>query len=301
MDRYPGMTSPRQVLPARTYLVTRRCIGRRFLLRPDDALTNLFVYCLAMAAKKYGVQVHALGSMSNHYHLVLTDVEGVLPDFMAWLNRQLAKCVKRLRRWDEVVWEPNTSYSAVELTGPSEVMDKIAYVLLNPVSAGLVRSPERWPGALSTLERMRKGTMRAKHPGLWFRNTAPKEVSLSIVPPRCISNRVNYLRALDALLKSRLSLVRTELRRQGRGFLEHTRVRKTVVTSRPNTKKPRYGYNPTFSALTREAWRAAVQALRAFRLAYREAYKAWRSGTPDVAFPAGTWWVVRCAGATAAM
>ena len=31
---------------------------------------------------------------------------------MAWLNRQLAMCVKRLRGWDEVVWEPNVQYSA---------------------------------------------------------------------------------------------------------------------------------------------------------------------------------------------
>ena len=64
-DRYLGMTLPRQVLPHQTYLVTRRCIGRRFLLRPDDALNNVFVYCLGLAARKYGVQLHALSVMSN--------------------------------------------------------------------------------------------------------------------------------------------------------------------------------------------------------------------------------------------
>jgi REP element-mobilizing transposase RayT len=151
------MTLPRRVLPHQTYLVTRRCIGRRFLLRPDDALNNVFIYCLGLAAPKYGVLVHALSAMSNHYHLVLTDVEGMLPDFMAWLNRQLAMCIKRLRGWDEVVWEPNVAFSAVELVGPSEVLDKVAYVLLNPVSAGLVRSTERWPGALSTLRSLHSG------------------------------------------------------------------------------------------------------------------------------------------------
>lgn len=294
------MTLPRQVLPNQTYLVTRRCIGRRFLLRPDDAVNNLFVYCLGVAAKKYGVQVHALSAMSNHYHLVLTDVEGVLPDFMAWLNRQLAKCIKRLRDWDEVVWEPNVTYSAVELSGPSEVLDKVAYTLLNPVSAGLVRSPERWPGALSTLETLRRGTMTATHPGIWFKDSAPKEASVALTTPPCFSDRLRYLQALRALLPNRLTQVRTELRRQGQGFLGRTRVRKTVVTDRPSTKKPKFGRNPTFSALTRAAWRAAVQKLRAFRLAYREAYRAWRGGARDVTFPAGTWWVVRCAGAAAA-
>ena len=287
-------------MPRQTYLVTRRCIGRRFLLRPDDAVNNVFVYCLGLAAEKYGVQVHGLSAMSNHYHLVLTDVEGVLPDFMAWLNRQLAKCIKRLRGWDEVVWEPNVTYSAVELSGPSEVLDKVAYTLLNPVSAGLVRSPERWPGALSTLETLGRGTMKATHPGIWFKDSAPKEASVALTTPPCFSDRLAYLRALRALLPNRLTQVRTELRRQGRGFLGRTRVRKTVMTDRPSTKKPKFGRNPTFSALTRAAWRAAVQKLRAFRLAYRQAYRAWRGGARDVAFPAGTWWVVRCAGAAAA-
>jgi REP element-mobilizing transposase RayT len=294
------MTLPRQVLPNHTYLVTRRCIGRRFLLRPDDALNKAFVYCLGLGARKYGVQVHALSAMSNHYHLVLTDVDGVLPDFMAWLNRQLAKCIKRLRGWDEVVWEPNVTYSAVELSGPTELLDKVAYVLLNPVSAGLVRSPGRWPGALSTLETLVNGTMHAKHPRIWFKDSAPKEVSITLTMPPCFSDRRGYFQALGALLTSRLSHIRTELRREGRTFLGRTRVRKTIVTDKPSTKKPRFGRNPTFSALTREAWRAAVQKLRAFRLAYREAYRAWRAGSRDVAFPAGTWWVVRRAGAATA-
>ncbi len=256
------MSFPRRVLPNRTYLVTRRCMGRRFLLRPDDALNNAFVYCLALAAKKHGVLVHALSAMSNHYHLVLTDPEGVLPDCMAWFNRQLAMCVKRLRDWDEVVWEPNVAYSAVELSGPTEVLDKVAYTLLNPVSAALVRSPERWPGALSTLTTLHRGTMEAKRPTVWFKDNAPEEARLALTAPPCFSEQSGYLQALEALLPSRLLQVRTELRRQGRGYLRRTRVRKTAVTAQPTTKKPRFGRNPTFSALTRAAWRAAVKDLR---------------------------------------
>jgi REP element-mobilizing transposase RayT len=291
------MSLPRRVLPNTTYLVTRRCLGRRFLLRPDDPLNNLFIYCLGLAAKKHGVEVHAVSVMSNHYHLVLSDPEGVLPDFMGWLNRQLAMCIKRLRGWEEVVWEPNVPYSAVELSGPPEVLDKVAYVLLNPVSAGLVRSPERWPGALSTLGVLRRATMAAKRPAVWFKDTAPEEVTLTFHLPPSFAGRVGYLGALEALLTGRLAQVRAELRRQGRGFLGGNRVRKTAVTDRPTTKKPRFGLNPIFSALTRSAWLAAVKALRAFRKAYRVAYEAWRSGERDVEFPLGTWWVVRCAGA----
>jgi REP element-mobilizing transposase RayT len=294
------MSLPRRVLPNTTYLVTRRCVGRRFLLRPDDALNNIFVYCLALAAKKLGVQVHAVSVMSNHYHLVLTDVQGVLPEFMAWLNRQTAMCIKRLRRWDEVVWEPNVAYSAVELSGPAEVLDKVAYVLLNPVSAGLVRSPERWPGVLSTAKTLRGAAMHAKRPSVWFKDNVPGDVTLAFPSPPCFTDKESYLEALQTLLTSRLEHVRAELRRQGRGYLGRTRVRKTVVTDQPATKKKRFGRDPTFSALTRAAWLAAVKRLRAFRVAYRAAYEAWRGGSRDAEFPLGTWWVARYAGATVA-
>jgi len=249
------MSLPRRVLPNQTYLVTRRCLGRRFLLRPDDTLNNAFLYYLALAARQHSVAIHALCVMSNHYHLVVTDTQGVLPNFMAWLNRQLAMCVKRLRHWDEVVWEPNVAYSAVELSGPSEVLDKTAYVLLNPVSAALVRSPQRWPGALSTLGTLRRGTVDAKRPAVWFKDNAPEEVSLPLSVPPCLSDQAGYLQALDTLLTNRLSHLRAELRHQGRGYLGRARVRKTVVTDQPTTKKQRFGRNPTFSALTRVAGR----------------------------------------------
>lgn len=66
------MTLARPVMPGTTYLVTRRCLGRRFLLRPDRELNRAFLYCLAVAARKYGIQVHALCVMSNHYHVAVT-------------------------------------------------------------------------------------------------------------------------------------------------------------------------------------------------------------------------------------
>ena len=172
------MTLPRRVLAGATYLLTRRCLRRRFLLRPDRELHRLFVYCLALAANKHGIEVHALGVMSNHYHLVVTDVRGVLPDFMMGLHRSLALSIKQLRDLDEVLWEPNVPYSAVELGRPSEILDKIAYTLLNSVSAGLVRTPERWPGVLSTLEQLRQGMLQVERPRVWFKDHAPKRVTL---------------------------------------------------------------------------------------------------------------------------
>jgi REP element-mobilizing transposase RayT len=270
------------------------------LLRPDGALNQLFLYCLALGAHKYGIAVHGVSVMSNHYHLILTDEQGVLPDFMGWLNSQLAKRIKRLRGWDEVVWEPNVHYSAVELRGEAEVLDKVAYTLLNPVSAGLVQRPEDWPGVLSTLKTLRRGTEEVQRPRVGFKDNVPQSLTLSLTPPPCFGDKSQYLSALQALMGSRLTVLQEQRVRQGHRVLGRRAVRKTPVTARPSTRKERFGRSPTFSALTRQAWRQAVKRLQGFRAAYRRAYQTWRTGHPDVEFPAGTWWLARCANVTVA-
>ena len=285
------MTLPRCVLPKTTYLVTRRCIGRRFLLRPDRSINNVFAYCLARSVKRFGVELHAACVMSNHYHLVLTDVRGVLPDFTAWLNRQLAMCIKRLREWDEVVWEPNVACSAVELSGPSEILDKVAYVLLNPVSAGLVPTPGQWPGLVTTPRALRAGSLAAEHPGVWFRSQSPTAEMLGLTMPTHFPDQEQYFDALEEIVATRLEQLKQEMHKKGRRFLGTAGVRKTRFSQRPTKAKQRFGRNPTFSALTRSRWLAAVRKLRAFRAAYRDAYDAWRNGHRETAFPLGTWWM----------
>jgi REP-associated tyrosine transposase len=56
---------PRQVLPRQFYLITRRCTQRQFLLRPDNATNNAFLYCLIHAALRSDVQVLLPCAMSN--------------------------------------------------------------------------------------------------------------------------------------------------------------------------------------------------------------------------------------------
>jgi REP element-mobilizing transposase RayT len=61
------MTLPREVIPGRFYMVTRRCTQRQLLLRPDEETNNAFLYCLAEAAQRFGVEILLTCAMSNHY------------------------------------------------------------------------------------------------------------------------------------------------------------------------------------------------------------------------------------------
>src|SRR5512135_2878831 len=147
------MTAPRQILPGTTYLVTRRCAQRQFLLRPSRATNQTFLYVLALAAARYRVRVHAFCVLSNHVHLVVSDPEANLPAFHQFLDALIARAVNAsLGRW-EAFWAPDT-YSAVRLVSPRDVVDKAAYVLANPVEAGLVAAGAAWPGLWSTPERI---------------------------------------------------------------------------------------------------------------------------------------------------
>ena len=87
------MSIPRQILPGTTYLLTRRCTQRQFLIRPSRVVNEIFLYCLARAAKRTGVEVHAFCVLSNHYHLVVTDPLALLPVFAHWLNVHMARAL----------------------------------------------------------------------------------------------------------------------------------------------------------------------------------------------------------------
>ncbi len=99
----PRMAHPRRIIAGETYLVTRRCYQRTFRLRPCPDTNRVFLYCLALAAKSTGVLIHAACVMSNHHHLVVTDVRGVLPDFLRELHRLSAKALNALHgEWENL-------------------------------------------------------------------------------------------------------------------------------------------------------------------------------------------------------
>jgi putative transposase len=141
----PAMSQPREIVPGATYLITRRTLRRHLLFRPDAVITQLLVYALAVSTSRFGVQMHALCAMSTHLHLVVTDVQGVLPRFLQYFHRLVALGTKVLRKWEGPVWDHEAT-SVVRLLTRGAVVEKIAYVLANPVAAGLVRHASEWPG-----------------------------------------------------------------------------------------------------------------------------------------------------------
>jgi REP element-mobilizing transposase RayT len=131
------MTLARQVVPGRTEMTTRRTLRRTFLFRPDPKLIQFYLYCLAVYAERYAIEVHAVVLMSTHEHLIVTDNRRRLPDFFRDFHRVVALGTKILRRWEGTVWDSEPT-SRVALCNPKAIIEKLAYIMANPVEAGLV-------------------------------------------------------------------------------------------------------------------------------------------------------------------
>ncbi|MFY3745080.1 transposase [Anaeromyxobacter sp. Red801] len=296
------MTAPRQVLPGVSYLVTRRCFQRMFLLRPSPATNAIFLYVLAVAARRYGILVHAFCVMSNHFHLVVTDVDARLPEFEQYLNALVARAVNAsLGRW-ESFWAPG-SYSAVVLASPQDVVEKAAYVLTNPVKAGLVASAQAWPGLWSAPESIGAGALRAARPERFFRRSGPmpEEAQVALVPPPGFESAETFRAQLVDAIAAREHEIADAHARSGTGFLGARRVLAQRPTGRPPVSAPMRGLRPRVAA--RDPWKRieALGRLAGFLRAYREAWRARRAGRADAVFPAGTYLLrvahgVPCAG-----
>ena len=156
----PRMTQPRMVLQGATSMVTRRTLRRHHLFRPDPAIAQLYLYTLGICAKEFGVQLHAFVLMSTHEHLVLTDTNKRLPDFLRRLHRLVALGTKVLRKWEGPVWDHERP-SVVRLLTERAVIEKMAYVLANPVKAGLVQRAAHWPGVTVLPQELGRRTWKA--------------------------------------------------------------------------------------------------------------------------------------------
>jgi REP element-mobilizing transposase RayT len=293
------MSAPRQVLPGVTYLVSRRCTQRQFLLRPGSRLNQLFLYLLAVAARRHGIRLHAFCVLSNHYHLVLTDPRAELPAFLQYLDGLAARSINFLRRRWESFWAPDT-YSAVTLVSPADIVAKTAYTLLNPVAAGLVRSGKLWPGLWSAPESIGGKAITVRRPEGFFgkNSTLPEEATLRLSVPPGFSSAEEF----RGLLCAELERGEAEAARKVRGFLGAVRVLSQRVTDRPTSEEPRRGLKPRIAAGDKWKRIEALGRLVVFLRSYAAALADRREGRRGVIFPAGTYLLrvqhgVACAGA----
>ena len=283
---------PRPVIEDQTYMFTRRCSERRFFLRPDVETTNAFWYCLGWAAEKHAQVLHAAVALSNHAHVVASDPHGVYPDFLRDFHGLLARVVNAWRgRWEHF-WDANQA-SAVALEGEGAQLDKLVYVLTNPV--GLVEKARDWPGATALDAILTDRPIIATRPKHFFREgeeggTMPERVTITFKPPPALAqlSREEYVR----LVQDNVALVEREAatrrRENGTAVLGRSLILGQHWNDRPPDAEPRRELSPVLAC--RDKW-LRIERLRQnklFQKLYRAAFQAFRAGVAAT-FPLGTW------------
>jgi putative transposase len=284
------VTAPREILPGATHLITRRVSERRFMLRPSKETTALLGYLLAVVSERYGILLHVACVLSNHLHILLTDPRARLPDFERDLDSLIARSVNcLLGRWESLF--ERDSYSDVKPETDGDVLDKMVYVLANPVEAGLVRRGNEWPGLWSDPRLIGGEGIVLERPKGFFRENGPMPATarLRFHPPPGFENDPELIPKLLRRLEEAEDRAATKIGEAGRWFMGAKVVLAQKWYARPKGGEPRRGLSPQVAC--RNKWKRieALTRLESFRAEYREALAKWKKGIRDVLFPPGTW------------
>jgi REP element-mobilizing transposase RayT len=130
------------------HLTARGNNGREIVV--DDHDRASFVALLRRTTGRFRLDVHAWCLLTNHYHLVVATQDGEVSKALHHLNGRYARYFNE--RHERTGHLFNGRFRATVLASEGHLEAACAYVLLNPVRAGLVAAAGdwRWAGAVGS-------------------------------------------------------------------------------------------------------------------------------------------------------
>lgn len=137
------MTRPlRLEFPGALYHVTARG-NRRHPIYRDDADRLAWLRVLGKACERHRFVIHSFCQMTNHYHLLVETVEPNLSAGMRQLNGLYSQYFNWRHRLVGHLFQGR--YKAILVQKENYLLELSRYIVLNPVRAKLVSSPDDWP------------------------------------------------------------------------------------------------------------------------------------------------------------
>ena len=127
--------------PNALYHITSRGNRRENIYLADSDRKN-FLDILSQVYDRFNWVVHGYCLMSNHYHLLVETPEGNLSQSMRQLNGVYTQKFNRAHSRTGHVFQER--YKAILVQKDSYLLELSRYIVLNPVRAGMVRSPRDW-------------------------------------------------------------------------------------------------------------------------------------------------------------
>lgn len=186
---------PRLDPPMGWHHVFNRRPSNRALFRTDGDRLD-FLELLAPLDARFGLEVHAYALMDSHFHLLVRSRRGGLAAAMRDLQHRWSLTLTR--RYQEVGPVFQSRYGSRLIEDERYLVVALAYVHLNPVTAGLAASPgrARWTSHAAYLEQAPAppwlhtqtllehfGGPEALHEAVLSRATLPPEVLAQALAP----------------------------------------------------------------------------------------------------------------------
>lgn len=264
-----------------------------------EEVNNLVGYCVAHAANKCGIKVHACVFMSNHHHTDVTDPDGRIVEFKQLLHSMLARAINALRGRFEGVWNRDKPCDT-RRAEHSESLADLVYTITNPVKDGLVKWSHQWPGF--TTYGWRFGESRKFKRPAWFFDASgnmPDEVELTLQRPPIYPELSD-----DELFEKLMTEVRreekvqqNERRRENLRFMGIKKLQQQRWNRAPQSFEERFSQAPGVVASSKWLLLAELQRDRDWERRYALAREDLLAGKRAV-FPSGTYWLKRFAGVT---
>ncbi len=123
------------------YHITSRGNDRKSIYF-DETDFELFLGILEDVCESYHCTVYAYCLMSNHYHLLLETAEPNLSKIMRQLNGVFTQSMNR--KYHHVGHLFQGRYKAILVDKEAYLLELSRYIVLNPVRAKMVNSPDEW-------------------------------------------------------------------------------------------------------------------------------------------------------------
>jgi putative transposase len=137
------MASPLRIeYEGAVYHITSRGNARAQIYIDEQDLET-FLRTLAESVSRFGWICHAYCLMHNHYHLLLETPRPTLSRGMQLLNGLYTQRVNRRHAQTGHLFEGR--FKAILVEKETYLLELFRYIVLNPVRAGVVRSPRQWP------------------------------------------------------------------------------------------------------------------------------------------------------------
>ncbi len=268
-----------------------------------DSIPNIIGSVMARAIHRYGVKLFGVVWMGNHAHLLLQAPMQNFADFMCYLNGQIAANVNRYLGRQHQLWARRAAVAQV--LDETEELEKLGYILANPLNAGIASAVDNWPG-LSSATFFTSGQVQrflCFDRTSWHKKGRPDniapflstvELRHELLPQLQGLGEKERRRLINKLIKAKTksSSTSTYEREQDSSLSVRTQLvlRTVLPTDRPESAKR----NPrkrspqplchTTNPLLRKLYK---QGYREFRLAYKTASIEYRKGNTNVEFPPG--------------